>query len=386
MTRIELPPLSLYIHFPWCVRKCPYCDFNSHALRGDEDERAYIDALLRDLDFEISLISTRPIQSLFIGGGTPSLISAGGVSRLLEGVAARLTLPRSAEITLEANPGAVDAKAFLGYRQAGVNRLSLGVQSFDGEKLAALGRIHSGEEASRAYVIAREAGFDNINLDLMFGLPEQSLSEAMRDLERALTLGPEHLSWYQLTLEPNTLFYQQPPSVADSDSLWEMQESGLALLRASGFQRYEVSAYAAEEGCCRHNLNYWRFGDYMGIGAGAHGKLTLEGGEIHRRWRQRHPAAYMDGVGGHAVLAGERRILARELPLEFMLNALRLSEGVPAELYTQRTGLVLADIAEILGHARERKLLSEDASRLRATELGARFHDDLVAMFLPEEA
>lgn len=378
-------PLSLYIHIPWCVRKCPYCDFNSHAVRDELDESGYVAALLADLDGDLLLANGRPLQSIFIGGGTPSLFSAAAIGDLLDGVRARLPLVADVEITLEANPGTVDAAQFSGYRAAGINRLSMGVQSLDDAKLAALGRIHSAVQARDAYATARQAGFDNINLDMMFGLPGQTVEEGLDDLQQAVNLGPEHLSWYQLTIEPNTAFSHDPPATADDDVLWELQEQGWSLLVGAGYRQYEVSAYAREGRRCRHNLNYWTFGDYLGIGAGAHGKLTRSDGSIWRRWKLRHPEAYLSAAAGGLLLAGERQVGGAELPVEFMLNALRLVDGVPAALFPERTGLTLASISRLLELARERGLLSDEPQMLLPSELGRRFLDDLVAIFEPEE-
>ncbi|MCG8124589.1 MAG: radical SAM family heme chaperone HemW, partial [Candidatus Thiodiazotropha taylori] len=283
------PPLSLYIHIPWCVRKCPYCDFNSHAVKQGLPEQAYVDALLNDLSLDSKLIDGRQLSSIFIGGGTPSLFSSTAVARLLEGIERRFAFAESMEITLEANPGAVEAGSFAGYRQAGVNRLSLGFQSLQTSMLQALGRIHSPQEARDAFAQARKAGFDNINIDLMFGLPEQTLAMAEVDLAAAIELDSEHLSYYQLTLEPNTPFHHAPPAVPDDEQLWQMQQQGMDLLANAGYSHYEVSAYARQGRECRHNMNYWRFGDYLGIGAGAHAKLSLADGRVKRFWKQRHP-------------------------------------------------------------------------------------------------
>ena len=287
------PPLSLYIHIPWCVRKCPYCDFNSHGIKQDIPEPAYVDALLHDLSIDSEEIEGRQLSSIFIGGGTPSLFSSAAIARLLLGIEQRFAFANSIEITLEANPGAVEAGSFAGYRQAGVNRLSLGFQSLQASMLRALGRIHSPQEAKEAFAEARKAGFDNINIDLMFGLPEQTPAMAEVDLAAAIELGSEHLSYYQLTLEPNTPFHHAPPAVPDDEQLWLMQQQGMEQLADAGFNHYEVSAYARQGRECRHNMNYWRFGDYLGIGAGAHAKLSLADGRVKRFWKQRHPDAYL---------------------------------------------------------------------------------------------
>jgi oxygen-independent coproporphyrinogen-3 oxidase len=374
-------PLGLYVHLPWCVRKCPYCDFNSHALRGDLPADAYVDALLADLAFEVPQAAGRPVDSVFIGGGTPSLLPPPALARLLEGVAALLVLAGDAEITLEANPGAVDADHYAGFRAAGVNRLSIGVQSFDDRRLAALGRIHDGRAALTACASARRAGFDNLNLDLMFGLPGQDLAGALADLRTAVELGPEHLSWYQLTLEPNTAFHHAPPALPSGDDAADMSEAGLALLGAAGYAQYEVSAHARPGRQCRHNLNYWTFGDYLGVGAGAHGKLTRPDGRIERRWRVRHPADYLAKAGSAAALAGTRGLGEDERGVEFMMNALRLRAGVPEGLFALRAGQASEGFSRALEAARRRGLVHGD--RLGTTDLGWRFLDDVVSLFAP---
>ena len=376
-------PLSLYVHIPWCVRKCPYCDFNSHQAPGALDQTAYVDALLLDLQSELARRPLPAVRSIFIGGGTPSLFDGASIARLLDGIARRLTLVSDVEITLEANPGTAEAARFAAYRRAGVNRLSIGVQSLDDDRLAALGRIHSADEARSAFRMARSAGFDNINLDLMYGLPGQTPAAALDDLGAVLGLGPEHLSWYQLTLEPNTLFHHHPPPLPDEDSLADMMEQGQAALADAGYRQYEISAYARDGRRCRHNLNYWQFGDYLGIGAGAHGKLTSPGPVIRRRSKQRLPAAYVDAAAGGAV-ARERRIERDELAVEFFLNTLRLSDGVSADLFEARTGLRLQALAEPLARARELGLMSDDPVRLQASALGLRYLNDLLALFEPD--
>jgi putative oxygen-independent coproporphyrinogen III oxidase len=370
-------PLSLYIHIPWCVRKCPYCDFNSHAIGDRPDELAYVDALLADFEVDATLALERPLQSIFIGGGTPSLFTPEAIDRLLSGVRDRSTWADDIEITLEANPGAVESAHYAGYRAAGVNRLSLGVQSFDAESLRALGRIHGPDEAQRAVESARAVGFDRINLDLMFALPAQTLQQAISDLEHAIALGTEHLSYYQLTLEPNTPFHHRPPRLPADDMIWEMQQTGHAMLAAAGFDQYEISAFARPGGQCRHNLNYWRFGDYLGIGAGAHGKLTSADGNIHRRSKRRHPTDYMEGP----ALKGTRELQAEDRVIEFMLNALRLRHGVERALFPQATGLPLEIIAVAMQSALERGLMHADAERLCATPLGFRFLNNLLELF-----
>ncbi|MGB5451637.1 MAG: radical SAM family heme chaperone HemW [Sedimenticolaceae bacterium] len=375
-------PLSLYVHIPWCVHKCPYCDFNSHAVRAPLDHAAYVYALLSDLDHELARQPLPQVGSIFIGGGTPSLFDGPTIERLLQGVAQRLVLDPEAEITLEANPGTAEAANFAGYRAAGVNRLSIGAQSLDDANLAALGRIHSVAEARNAYRLARDAGFDNINLDLMYGLPEQDMAAALADLAGLITLGPEHISWYQLTLEPNTLFHHRPPPLPDHDSLADMMDAGQVLLAQAGYLQYEISAYALSGRRCRHNLNYWQFGDYLGIGAGAHGKLSAADGAVHRRSKQRQPEAYLDRAAAGAV-AGEREVSPAELPVEFFLNALRLPGGVPAELFEARTGLPLHRVAGPLSKAREIGLMMEDPARLQPTARGLLYLNDLLALFEP---
>jgi putative oxygen-independent coproporphyrinogen III oxidase len=375
------PPLSLYIHIPWCVRKCPYCDFNSHAVDAGLDETAYVDALLADLKIEVAFALGRPLQSIFIGGGTPSLFTPTAIERLLSGVRGQIPWVEDIEITMEANPGAVEAAHFAGYHAAGINRLSLGVQSFQAQSLQALGRIHGPDEALRAVSLARAAGFERINLDLMFGLPGQSREMAAKDLEMAIGLETEHLSYYQLTLEPNTPFHHRPPKLADEDTLWEMQRNGEERLANAGFQHYEVSAFARSGGRCRHNLNYWRFGDYLGIGAGAHGKLTSVDGVIRRRWKLRHPQAYLASLSRGDGLQGQRELLAEDRIVEFMMNALRLLDGVEGDLFEQVTGLELAAIGDAMKRARQRGLLVADRGSIQATPLGLRFLNDLLGYF-----
>jgi len=395
-----LPPLSLYIHFPWCVRKCPYCDFNSHAVRGEIPEAQYIDALLADLEQDLPRVWGRPVRSLFLGGGTPSLFSPEAIERLLAGVRARLVLVPDAEITLEANPGTVETERFRGYRAAGVNRLSIGIQSFQPEQLGNLGRIHGRDEALAAAQCAHAAGFDNFNLDLMFGLPQQTLDDALADLRTALSLKPSHLSVYQLTLEPNTLFHARPPALPDDDVLAAMQDALQAELADAGFAQYEVSAYAhagQEPKCrdahgraraaagqrCRHNLNYWQFGDYLGLGAGAHAKITDAEG-ITRLWKVKQPRDFLATAGSSKSLGGEQRLGTQDAVFEFMLNGLRLTEGISPQLFTERTGLPLQLLEPALAQAASRGLVEHSHECIRATALGRRFLNDLIALFLPE--
>ena len=378
-----LPPLSLYIHFPWCVRKCPYCDFNSHAVHGDIPEDQYVDALLADLETDLPRVWGRPVRSIFLGGGTPSLFSPEAIERLLAGVRARVVLVPEAEVTLEANPGTVETGRFRGYHAAGVNRLSIGIQSFQPAQLKKLGRIHGRDEALAAAQAARAAGFDNFNLDLMFGLPQQTIEEALADLRTALALQPTHLSLYQLTLEPNTLFHAQPPALPDEDVLAAMQEALQAELAGAGFAQYEVSAYARAGRRSRHNLNYWQFGDYLGIGAGAHAKITDAEG-VTRLWKVKQPRDYLEKAGTPAGLGGEQRPGRDDVAFEFMLNALRLTEGVPALLFSERTGLDPSNMQKLLTQAMERGLLEPGHEHIRPTPLGRRFLNELVALFLPE--
>ncbi|UFQ97460.1 radical SAM family heme chaperone HemW [Pseudomonas wenzhouensis] len=375
-----LPPLALYIHIPWCVRKCPYCDFNSHAAGPTLPEEEYVDALLADLDADLQHVHGRPLTSIFFGGGTPSLFSDRALGRLLEGVERRVAFAGDIEITLEANPGTFEQAKFKGYRSLGINRLSIGVQSFQQAKLKALGRIHDGDEAIRAADMARAAGFDNFNLDLMHGLPEQSIEDALFDLRTANSQGPTHLSWYQLTMEPNTVFWSQPPTLPEDDLLWDIQEAGQALLAAEGYAQYEVSAYAKAGKQARHNLNYWTFGDFLGIGAGAHAKLSTPAGRIQRTWKTRLPKDYLDPA--KAFQAGERLLAADELPFEFLMNVLRLSEGAPAELFSQRTGLPLQQLERSRREAERQGLLQADHTRLVATAKGQLFLNDLLQQFL----
>ncbi|WP_304639230.1 radical SAM family heme chaperone HemW [Pseudomonas sp.] len=376
------PPLSAYVHIPWCVRKCPYCDFNSHTSDSPLPEAEYVEALIADLEQELPAVQGRPLQSIFFGGGTPSLFSARSIGRILEAITSRLPMADDLEITLEANPGTFEQARFAEYRQAGVSRLSIGVQSFNSAHLQRLGRIHDGGEALRAVEMARRAGFDNLNLDLMHGLPGQTVEEALADLQQALTLGPEHLSWYQLTLEPNTVFYSRPPQLPEDDILWDIQEAGQASLRSGGFVQYEVSAYASEGRYSRHNLNYWQYGDFIGLGAGAHGKQSSEGGGIQRYWKTRLPRDYLTASNGFR--AGERRLSAGEIAFDFMMNALRLTGGVPSEVYALRTGQPLQLIEPVLEQARSRGLLEDWGQRLQATERGQLFLNDLLELFLED--
>ncbi|MFZ5482740.1 MAG: radical SAM family heme chaperone HemW [Pseudomonadota bacterium] len=373
-------PLSLYLHVPWCLRKCPYCDFNSHALRGELPEAAYVDALIADLEQALPGIWGRPVESVFIGGGTPSLLTPEAVDRLLSEVRARVPLRAGAEITLEANPGTFEQARFEGYRAAGVNRLSLGIQSFDDRFLAALGRVHDGAQA-RAAARAALALFERVNLDLMYALPGQSLDDLRRDLDTALDLAPGHLSCYHLTLEPNTAFAAQPPELPDDDAAAVMQDRVEATLAAAGYQHYETSAYAQPGQACRHNLNYWLFGDYLGLGAGAHGKLSFPD-RVVREARPRHPGAYLDWVASRAAPEAARTLTAADLKFEFMMNALRLTAGFEEGLFSERTGLPLAVLKAPLHAAESRGLLVRGEGRIAPTDTGRRFLNDLLQRFL----
>ncbi|MCP5208225.1 MAG: radical SAM family heme chaperone HemW [Hahellaceae bacterium] len=376
-----LPPLSLYIHIPWCVRKCPYCDFNSHAPKSAIDEDSYLKQLLADLNTELPLVQGRRLVSIFIGGGTPSLMSPGFYHQLLQHIEKAVPFAKDIEITLESNPGTIDESHFPGYFDAGINRISLGVQSFNNAHLAALGRIHNGDQARIAVERLTQAGFRNFNIDLMHGLPDQTVAEAEQDLRQAIALQPTHLSWYQLTIEQNTEFYNNPPPLPADDLLVDIQEAGEALLAASGYQQYEVSAYSLAGCRSVHNTNYWQFGDYLAIGAGAHGKSTRPQGDILRYNKTRQPEAYLRRIDNFR--AASDLIPANELPFEFMMNVLRLKEGVPSELFYARTGMPLTTIAPTLTRLRSKGLLHEN--RLQATEVGFRFLNETIASFLSAE-
>jgi len=377
-------PLSLYIHIPWCVRKCPYCDFNSHNAPQSLPQREYVDALLADLDQDLALARGRTLQSIFFGGGTPSLFAPDQIARILDGVAQRLAFAPGIEITLETNPGTVEHGPFAGYRNAGVNRISFGVQSFDDAALKRIGRIHDAAQAERAVKQAQDADITNLNLDLMYALPQQTLDGALRDVDIALSLQTPHLSHYQLTLEPNTQFAANPPPLPDDDCAWDMQEACQARLAAAGLEQYEVSAYARAGRQCAHNLNYWNFGDYLGIGAGAHAKLSGDDGSVHRRWKLRAPKGYLEYAGTPRGVGGDDVVMKDQLPFEFMLNALRLNAGFAFADFEARTGLPRSTIAAQLAAAQTRGWLEVEDERIRATELGWRFLNDVIASFLPE--
>lgn len=375
-----LPPLSLYIHFPWCVKKCPYCDFNSHEAQGGFPEDAYLAALRTDLESALPLIWGRKIYTVFIGGGTPSLMSAAGLDRLLSDVRTLLPLDGAAEITMEANPGTFEAEKFRSYRASGINRLSIGIQSFNAQHLRALGRIHDGDEARRAVDIAH-ANFDNFNLDLMYALPQQTLAEARQDIETAIAYAPPHLSLYHLTLEPNTFFARHPPIVPDDDASADMQDMIRDLTRAAGYLQYEVSAYAQPKRQARHNLNYWQFGDYLGIGAGAHSKLSFPH-RIVRQMRYKQPKAYLEHILQGTQIQEQHEIGREDLAFEFMLNGLRLNHGFPVNLFAERTGMALNTIEKTLALAESKGLLYRDHEIIRPTDLGQSFLNDLQQLFL----
>lgn len=373
-------PLSLYVHIPWCVRKCPYCDFNSHAESGELPEQEYLHALIADLDIDRSLAQHRELRSIFFGGGTPSLFSPKIIGEILEAVNKRFAFAPDIEITLEANPGTTEQQRFKDFRSTGINRLSLGIQSLNPQHLKTLGRIHDREQAINAVHQARKAGFENINLDLMHGLPQQSVDNAAADLQQALALEPEHLSWYQLTIEPNTEFYKRPPQLPEDDTLAAIQEHGFELLEQAGFEHYEVSAFSHAGRRSKHNLNYWQFGDYIGIGAGAHGKLTLSDGCITRTRKTRLPKDYL--VSGGKCERNSEAIATEALPFEFMMNALRLNEGFAKELFTELTGLPWSDVNHKIELLIDRGLLRDDDSVIAPTPLGQRFLNDVLGEFL----
>lgn len=379
------PPLSLYVHFPWCVRKCPYCDFNSHNIKNGIPEKSYIDALIGDLDQELSKVWGRRVISIFMGGGTPSLFSPEAVDTLLSAIRARLPLLPDAEITLEANPGTVEQQKFSEFRDAGINRLSIGVQSFDPDKLAALGRIHSRQEAIHAVEMAHKAGFTNLNLDLMFGLPGQSQAQALADVQTAVDLQPTHVSYYQLTLEPNTYFYRHPPTLPADELIWAIQCQGEEYLASSGYYQYEVSAYAKDQQRCQHNMNYWLFGDYLGIGAGAHAKVTdVNAKSITRTSKVKQPNEYLAKATQNAVVLSQQQLLPEDATLEFMMNALRLTQGFAVERFTERTGLPMTHIDSLLEKAQEYKWIERNHGCIKTTASGWRYLNNLLQLFMPD--
>ncbi len=388
---ITPPALSLYVHIPWCVQKCPYCDFNSHELKHEIPEDAYIDALLEDLDSDIARYQlegdTRPLHSIFIGGGTPSLISAPAIGRLLKSIEQRIAFAANIEITMEANPGTIEAERFKAYREMGVTRISIGVQSFEPAKLKRLGRIHGQEEAENAAKLAHQIGLNSFNLDLMHGLPDQSIEQALSDLDRAIELNPPHLSWYQLTIEPNTLFYSKPPTLPDDDDLWDIFERGHQKLSAAGYVQYEISGYSKPGFQCQHNLNYWRFGDYLGIGCGAHGKLSFADGRIVRTTKIKHPKGYLAAYQNMVkpYLDSEQLVALEDRPFEFFMNRFRLLEACPKQDFVATTGLALESIAPTINWALEKGYLSETTSHWQITEKGKLFLNDLLEAFMAEE-
>lgn len=381
------PPLSLYIHIPWCIQKCPYCDFNSHALKTTIPEAQYISALIDDLDTDLARYNMendpRKLHSIFIGGGTPSLITAPEIKRLLIEVEKRLPFADDIEITMEANPGTVEAGRFIEYREAGVNRISIGVQSFQQEKLEKLGRIHGKDEALRAARLAHEAGLNSFNLDLMHGLPNQSIDDALSDLKQAIELSPPHLSWYQLTIEPNTVFYYKPPTLPDDDDLWDIFEQGHQIISDAGYVQYEISGYSKIGYQCRHNLNYWRFGDYLGIGCGAHGKLSFADGRIVRTTKIKHPRGFLDLMKPYLI--DEQEVADHDRPFEFFMNRFRLLEACPKQDFIDKTGLGLESIQETTDWAKEKKYLEETETHWQITEHGKLFLNDLLEAFVSDE-
>lgn len=374
----KLPPLSLYIHIPWCVQKCPYCDFNSHALKGEVPHDDYVAHLLADLDADLPLVAGREIRTVFIGGGTPSLLSAEAMQTLMDGVRARIPVAADAEVTMEANPGTVEAGRFSGYQKAGINRISIGVQSFGDDKLIRLGRIHDAGEAKRAARLAATLGLHSFNLDLMHGLPEQHLGEALSDLRQAIELAPPHLSWYQLTIEPNTSFGSRPPVLPDDDLLWDIFSQGHQLLTQAGYVQYETSAYAKPGFQCQHNLNYWRFGDYLGIGCGAHGKISFADGRILRTVKTKHPRGYMEG----RYLDQQNEVATEDRPFEFFMNRFRLLEAMPRRDFTDYTGLPESVVRPQIEAALNAGEISETATHWQITEHGKLFLNTLLERFL----
>ncbi|MGK0297675.1 MAG: putative oxygen-independent coproporphyrinogen III oxidase [Gammaproteobacteria bacterium] len=380
------PPLALYIHLPWCVKKCPYCDFNSHAtLDGSFPEKTYINALIRDLEFVLPLLQQRQISSIFMGGGTPSLFSGLGMKTLLSEIQLRFEFEKEIEITLEANPGSVDIEHFNTYRECGFNRISIGIQSFNNTMLANLGRVHDGLEAINAINVAKTAGFDQINLDLMYGLPQQQAEQAMDDLTQAISHQPNHLSWYQLTIEPNTVFYKNTPVLPVEDEIWNIQEQGMNMIASSGYENYEISAYAMPGYQCKHNLNYWEFGDYIGIGAGAHSKLTnINNNEISRSVRHRLPERYIELAGNKSAVAEHKLLTEQDVILEFMMNNLRLTKGFTTLLFEQRTGIKIHKIQEAIHVAENKGWLEREDMQIKPSSLGKNYLNDLLQCFMSD--
>jgi oxygen-independent coproporphyrinogen-3 oxidase len=376
-----LPPLSLYVHIPWCVQKCPYCDFNSHGLKSEIPESTYVQHLLDDLRSDLNYVQGRNLHSIFIGGGTPSLFSEHGIATLLAGIEALIPFKDGIEITLEANPGTVEAERFKGYQKAGVNRISIGVQSLQQDKLKSLGRIHNADEAINAALLAKSIGLNSFNMDLMHGLPDQSIDDALSDLKQVIALNPPHISWYQLTIEPNTQFASKPPVLPEDDTLWEIQEQGHQLLSAAGYQQYEISGYAKPGYQCQHNLNYWRFGDYLGIGCGAHGKITgLKANEIKRTVKVKHPKGYMDLT--RPYLFDQWQVDANELPFEYFMNRLRLHEAFDISDYAHFTGQPIERIMQQVNQAQEKGLMQQKGDIWQVTAKGHRFLNDLLQLFV----
>jgi len=381
----QLPPLSLYVHFPWCIQKCPYCDFNSHAIKQGIPESEYIEALLRDLENDLPLVWGRKINTIFMGGGTPSLFSPESMDNLLAGIRARIPLSPNAEITMEANPGSIENERLSGFRETGINRVSIGVQSFNDEQLKRLGRIHDADTAIKAIESAKRAGFDNFNIDLMFALPKQTVEQAMSDIETALLLSPSHISYYQLTIEPNTEFHHKPPQLPDDELAWEIFTQGKNKLAENNFQQYEVSAYSLEKHNCRHNTNYWLFGDYLGIGAGAHAKISDANQQtITRYWKHRHPKEYLASINNSSI-AGQRTLKSNELVFEFLMNALRLTNGFDLHTFQKHTGLGREELHNKLAHFINQGLIiwNEDNGSINASEKGQLFLNDILEQCLP---
>ncbi|MEI9747963.1 radical SAM family heme chaperone HemW [Moellerella wisconsensis] len=375
---LSVPPLSLYIHIPWCVQKCPYCDFNSHTLKGEIPQQEYIQHVLNDLQQDAQLIGNRTVKTIFIGGGTPSLLSAESMQVLMDGVRNIITLDPQAEVTMEANPGTVEAERFYAYQQAGINRISIGVQSFGSDKLITLGRIHGPEEAKKAARLAAELGLRSFNLDLMHGLPAQTFSEGLSDLRQAIELSPPHISWYQLTIEPNTQFGSRPPVLPDDDALWEIYTEGHQMLTAAGYQQYETSAYAKPGFQCQHNINYWRFGDYLGVGCGAHGKISFADGRILRTVKVKHPRGYMEG----RYLDQSHQVSDEDRPFEYFMNRFRLLEAMERSNFTRFTGLSEARIRSQLDQAIKQGYITETATQWQITQHGKLFLNSLLELFL----